>query len=119
MTLGKSKPEAEKVAVQAGINRATKLMGGPEGPGKIDTSSIQRDLLKVNKLLTPTNEKLKTISEYTDYEKSYGSGEGQIVYLPGPVEYIPVPMGSKEGSNFGRSVIDNTVPGMETLNAVG
>ena len=119
LTLGKSKPEAEKVAVQAGINRATKLMGGPEGPGKIDTSSIQRDLLKVNKLLTPTNEKLKTISEYTDYEKSYGSGEGQIVYLPGPVEYIPVPMGSKEGSNFGRSVIDNTVPGMETLNAVG
>ena len=94
-------------------------MGGPEGPGKIDISSIQKDLLKANKLQTSINEKLKTISEYTDYEKPYGSGEVQIVYLPGPVEYVSVPMGSKGGSDRGRSFIDNTIPGMETLDAVG
>ena len=115
----KTKEEAEKAAVQAGISRATKLMGGPEGPGKIDISSIQKDLLKANKLQTSINEKLKTISEYTDYEKPYGSGEVQIVYLPGPVEYVSVPMGSKGGSDRGRSFIDNTIPGMETLDAVG
>ena len=45
---GKTKPEAEKSAVQAGIDRGTKLMGGPEGPGKIDTSSVQRDLARAN-----------------------------------------------------------------------
>jgi hypothetical protein len=48
LAAGKTKPEAEKSAVQAGVDRGTKLMGGPEGPGKIDTSSVQRDLAKAN-----------------------------------------------------------------------
>jgi hypothetical protein len=41
---GKSKAEAEKAAVQAGIDRGTKLMGGSEGPGQIDTKSVEKDL---------------------------------------------------------------------------
>ena len=36
---GKSKAEAEKAAVQAGVDRGTKLMGGPEGPGTITPPS--------------------------------------------------------------------------------
>ena len=33
---------AEKAAVQAGINRATKVMGGPEGPGEINKADAER-----------------------------------------------------------------------------
>ena len=48
LAAGKTRPEAEKAAVQAGIDRGTKLMGGPSGPGKIDTSSVSRDLARAN-----------------------------------------------------------------------
>ena len=55
---GKTKPEAEKSAVQAGIDRGTKLMGGPEGPGKIDTKSV--DAAKAAFKPTPTPKPVAT-----------------------------------------------------------
>jgi hypothetical protein len=61
-------------------------------------------------------EKLKLISGYTDYENP----ESQIVYVEVPVE-VPVlmPIGSGSGGVFVGGGVNNTVPGMEALNAIG
>jgi hypothetical protein len=37
-----------EAGVKAAVERSSKLMGGPEGAGKIDTASVQRDLAKAN-----------------------------------------------------------------------
>ncbi len=60
-------------------------------------------------------EKLKAISGYTEDDMPT-----QIVYVqvPSQPEFIPVPMGSGGGVFVGGGV-NNTVPGMEALNAIG
>jgi hypothetical protein len=60
---GKSKAEAEKAAVQAGIERGTKMMGGPEGPGKVDTKSVESDLKKF-KERTMNKEDYALVADY-------------------------------------------------------
>jgi murein DD-endopeptidase MepM/ murein hydrolase activator NlpD len=61
-------------------------------------------------------EKLKAISGYPYYENR----EPEVVFIevPSPPEVLSVPMGSGGGVFVGGGV-NNTVPGMEALNAIG
>jgi hypothetical protein len=63
---GKSKEESEKAAVKAGIDRATKPMGGPAGPGQIDTKSVEKDLENFKKK-TMNKENYAIIADYFLY----------------------------------------------------
>jgi hypothetical protein len=70
---GKSREDAEKAAVQAGIDRGTKLMGGPEGPGKIDTGDVQRSLKSAQEKEKKKNQKTT--------EESYDAFDLVLEYL--------------------------------------
>lgn len=49
--------KGEEGAVKAAVERGTKLMGGPEGPGKIDTKSVEADLKAAQKRNKATGSK--------------------------------------------------------------
>lgn len=44
--------KSEEDVIRAGVERGTKLMGGPEGPGKIDDKSIAKDIEDFKKRIT-------------------------------------------------------------------
>jgi muramidase (phage lysozyme) len=63
-------------------------------------------------------EKLKAISGIAGYTEDDMPTQTVYVYLPSSPEVLPVPVGSGGGVFIGGGV-NNTVPGMEALNAIG
>jgi hypothetical protein len=71
---GKSKSEAEKAAVQAGVDRGTKLMGGPEGPGEINRQEVEASI-------KAQQERDKKRAQSSTQKESYDAYDFVLSYL--------------------------------------
>ena len=78
---GKSKEEAEKAAVKAGVERGSKLMGGPEGPGQIDTKSVEADIKAEQERQKKRQEQKASQSQTTTTKESYDAYDIILEYL--------------------------------------
>jgi len=78
---GKSKEEAEKAAVKAGVERGSKLMGGPEGPGQIDPKSVEADIKAEQERQKKRQEQQASQSQTTTTKESYDAYDIILEYL--------------------------------------